>query len=138
MPYRFSPLGGNASFSEAIPAINANFAQLDQEAVTKTFKNAAGKNGLIVGSLPSNQGIGIILNDNDGNPAIIINVGSDGIPKLQTLSPDGTVTKQTIEGTDYYYDANGKNYMQIGILPDGSSGFAVAASGYNVADGFSS
>lgn len=39
--------------------------------------------------------------------------------------------------TMFFYDAStGKNVMQIGLLPDGTYGWAVAAKGYNVADGY--
>ena len=39
--------------------------------------------------------------------------------------------------TWYWYDPNtGYNVMQVGLLPDGTYGFAVANAGYNVADGY--
>lgn len=37
----------------------------------------------------------------------------------------------------WYSPTTGKNVMQVGLLPDGSYGWAVAAPGYNVSDGFS-
>jgi hypothetical protein len=40
-------------------------------------------------------------------------------------------------GTQYWYDSNGKNYMQEGILPDGSDGWVVATPNNNVNDIYS-
>lgn len=37
----------------------------------------------------------------------------------------------------WYDKTTGKNVMQVGLLPDGSYGWAVAAKGFNVSDGFS-
>jgi hypothetical protein len=95
MPYRFNPIGGNASFSEALPVINGNFAQLDQEAVTKVFKQASG-NAIIEGKLPYDGGYGSL-----------------------------------------YYDQNGVPSIVIGILPDGTTGIAIAKPGQDVLSAFS-
>jgi len=56
-----------------------------------------------------------------------------------TLSDSFGYTLFTMNGQTWsWYDkSSGKNVMQIGLLPDGSYGFAVAAYGYNVSDGFS-
>lgn len=136
MPNAYSAVGPNSSIEQSMAVINGNFARLDAEVVTKTFRNAAGKNGLIIGRLPNDQGTGIILNDNDGNAAIVINVDASGTPQIETLRADGSVAKRTVRDTDYYYDSSGVNFMTVGVLPDGTEGFAVAATGYNVSDGF--
>jgi len=56
-----------------------------------------------------------------------------------TLADNSGFTLFTMNGQTWsWYDkSSGKNVMQIGLLPDGSYGFAVAAYGYNVSDGFS-
>lgn len=61
--------------------------------------------------------------------------GSLGI----TLADNSNFTLFTMNGQTWsWYDkTSGKNVMQVGLLPDGSYGFAVAAYGYNVSDGFS-
>jgi hypothetical protein len=47
---------------------------------------------------------------------------------------DHLISKNTAT-TQYIYDvASGKNIIQIGKLPDGTYGMAVAKSGYNVSD----
>ncbi len=52
---------------------------------------------------------------------------------------DFTTNKQYIRGgTQYYYDPRtGVNHTQIGTLPDGTGGVAVAAEGEEVADAYS-
>lgn len=135
MPNAYSAVGPNSSLEQSMAVINGNFARLDAEVVTKTFRNANGKNGLIMGRL-SDGTIGIILNDNDGNAAILINVDASGTPQIETLRADGSVAKRTVRDTDYYYDSSGVNFMTVGVLPDGTEGFAVAATGHNVSDGF--
>lgn len=53
------------------------------------------------------------------------------------FDPSGTLISKITSSTQYVYDkTTGKNIMQIGLLPDGSYGFAVARVGNNVADGF--
>ena len=61
--------------------------------------------------------------------------GSLGI----TLADNSNFTLFTMDGQTWsWYDkTTGMNVMQVGLLPDGSYGFAVAAYGYNVSDGFS-
>lgn len=95
MPYRFAPIGPGSSLDQSIAIINGNFAQLDQEAVTKVFKQANG-NAIIEGKLPYDGGYG-----------------------------------------NLYYDANGIPSIIIGILPDGTTGIAIAKPGVSVLDAFS-
>jgi hypothetical protein len=66
------------------------------------------------------------------------------IPGSQTelgvafFDPKGNLISKNVGPTQFIYDiTTGKNVMQIGKLPDGSYGTAVAATGFNVADGFS-
>lgn len=55
-----------------------------------------------------------------------------------TLDSLGRLVSKQVGATQYVYDpTTGKNIMQIGKLPDGTYGWAVAAAGFNVADGFS-
>lgn len=50
----------------------------------------------------------------------------------------GTLISKTTSSTQYVYDkTTGKNVMQVGKLPDGTYGWAIAKVGFNVADGFS-
>ena len=95
MPNVFSPIAVGTPPDQLIAIINGNFAQLDNEVVTKVFKQANG-NAIIEGKLPYDGGYGTL-----------------------------------------YYDANGIPSTIIGILPDGSTGIAIAKPGVSVLSAFS-
>lgn len=80
MPNRFMPIGEGTPQDMAIRAINNNFAQLDNETVTKVFKQAGGRDAVIIGRLPYDGGYGILLYDTDGVPRV-----------LQGIAPDGSI-----------------------------------------------
>lgn len=48
----------------------------------------------------------------------------------------GNLIMKIVNGTWYVFRSDDTNVMQSGILPDGTAGWAVAAPGYEVADGF--
>jgi hypothetical protein len=77
MPNMFVPLGPGASFDESRAVINANFAQLDTETVTKTFKQSGG-NAIIQGKLPYTGGYGSLYYDSNNIPRILIGIAPDG------------------------------------------------------------
>lgn len=82
MPNVFMPLGTGADFDQARAVINANFAQLDNEAVTKVFKRASG-NAFVQGKLPGDTGYGFLMYDTNGLVAIACYVDSSGQPILK-------------------------------------------------------
>lgn len=56
---------------------------------------------------------------------------------MQVVDSTGFVLFELQGQTWYWYDKNyGTNVMQVGLLPDGSYGWAVATQGNNVADAF--
>lgn len=57
------------------------------------------------------------------------------IDEMNRNQAQATIGRQ-INGTDYYYDNVGINYMQIGALPNGTYGWALAKPGNNVQDAF--
>lgn len=77
MPNRFMPLGANAGVDEIRRVANANFAQLDAELVTKTYKQPGG-NAIIEGKLPYEGGFGILIYDSDLIPRILVGIAPDG------------------------------------------------------------
>lgn len=91
MPVRFSPIGANASFAEALPVINNNFAQLDGEAVVKTFKQASG-NAIIEGKLPYEGGYGNLYYDTTGTARILIGIAPDGEIDIGVSEPGEDIT----------------------------------------------
>lgn len=63
---------------------------------------------------------------------------ADGNLGMQTVDADGFVLFKLEGQTWYWYDkTTGKNIMQIGLLPDGTYGWAIADTGKDVADGIS-
>lgn len=111
MPYRFVPLGANAGLDEIRRAANANFAQLDGELVTKTYKQPGG-NAIVQGKLPGDLGYGTAYYNSDND----------------------LVRVDTADQINFYDPATGKNFMRIGRLPDGTYGWDIAAEGYDVED----
>lgn len=94
MPTRFVPLAQNSSLDDALRVINGNFAQLDNETVTKTFKQANG-NAIVEGKLPYDGGYGNLYYDSSGTPRIVIGIAPDG-------DIDIGVTKQGFDITQQY------------------------------------
>lgn len=82
----------------------------------------------------------IVTNTVDGT-----SIGMGVIPGSTTnefgffsLDDEGNVIMKIVNGTRYIYNPQDdfNNVMQDGLLPDGSGGWAVAAEGENVDDGF--
>ncbi len=88
MPYRFNPIGADSPQSEVIRTLNQNFAALDNETVTKSFKQGGGNNAVIIGRLPYDGGYGILLYDTDGIPRVLEGIAPDGSIGLW-VSKDG-------------------------------------------------
>jgi hypothetical protein len=76
MPVRFVPVNPGTDFGQAMSVMNNNFAQLDSEAVTKTFKQAGG-NAIVEGKLPYDGGYGSLYYDSSNVPRILI--GTDPV-----------------------------------------------------------
>lgn len=79
-----------------------------------------------------------IIANTDGS-RVILGVLPDSTDfGIAFLDPNGNLINKIIGPTQYVYDLlTGKNIIQIGKLPDGTYGMAVAKSGYNVSDGIS-
>lgn len=97
------------------PNINVNQANDKQlifknDFTTQTFYTDTGT--LSFGTISNNQ-LGMQLTDTSG---------------FVLFTMDGSTWK-------WYDKATGKNIMQVGLLPDGTYGMAVAKPGYNVSDG---
>jgi hypothetical protein len=68
---------------------------------------------------------------------IAFGVLSDGGLGQQITDSTGFVLFKLEGQTWFWYDkTTNKNIMQVGLLPDGTYGWAIAKAGYNVADGF--
>lgn len=100
---------------------------------TQTIMNTDGSY-VTLGLIPDGgTDFGIAFFDVNGN---IISKNTGSVEYMYD-SNNNLISKNTGE-TQFIYDANtGKNIMQIGKLPDDTYGFAVAATGFDVADGIS-
>lgn len=91
--------------------------------------------GVIVNLGALASGFGISVTDTSG---LVFKISSSG-GVLQLSVVDGSsFTLFTLDGSTWkWYDkTTNKNVMQVGKLPDNTYGWAVAATGQNVADGF--
>ncbi len=80
----------------------------------------------------------ITITQTDGSSVGIGIIGDTGELGTFVTDANGNLISKTVNGTTYYYDlTTNKNIIQIGKLPDGSYGMAVAKAGYNVSDGIS-
>lgn len=87
MPNRFTPLNPNSDMSNMVNQINQNFAQLDNENVTKVFKN--GQNNAIIEGRYMDNRYGQVYYDANGVPRILIGQApDDGRPGIW-ISQDG-------------------------------------------------
>jgi hypothetical protein len=81
MPFRFIPVNPGTDIDGAMSVMNNNFAQLDNESVTKTFKQSGG-NAIVEGKLPYSGGYGSLYYDSDNVPRILIGIAPDGEPDI--------------------------------------------------------
>jgi hypothetical protein len=99
---------------------------------TETFYSSGGTT-LQIGNLGNNS-YGMTVPATNGT----INFGllSDGSLGMQVVDNSGFILFEMNGTTWFWYDkTTNKNVMQVGLLPDGTYGMAVAKSGYNVSDG---
>lgn len=89
MPNLFVPINPGTPIDMAIAAINNNFAKLDSDAVTKTYKQANG-NAIVQGKLPYDGGYGSLYYDANGVPSVLIGIAPSG----------RTVIRASKEGVD--------------------------------------
>lgn len=100
---------------------------------TQTIQNTDGSY-VTLGLIPDGgTDFGIAFFNSSG---VIISKNTGAVETIYDSS--GNMISQNTGETQFIYDGNtGKNVMQIGKLPDDTYGFAVAATGDNVADGYS-
>lgn len=69
--------------------------------------------------------------------AISFGVTSDNDLGMETIDSDGFTLFKMDGQTWFWFDKNtGKNVMQVGLLPDGTYGWAVATEGNDIRDSF--
>lgn len=78
MPSRFLPITSGTSREQTLSIINKNFAELDNENITKVYRGANGRVAIIEGKLPYSGGFGTLQYDQSGTARIIIGIDPDG------------------------------------------------------------
>lgn len=134
-------------------------SELSSEKYPKTFSSGQGGGSadfmlpykMNSGTMRGTQNVGTGPKIDSANNRITLTNSVDGssvgigtIPGSTTnefgffsLDSSGNVVMKIVNGTWYVYDlSSGKNVMQTGKLPDSTYGWAVAASGKNVSEGF--
>ncbi len=101
----------------------------------KTWYGTTGAIAMQEGKL-SDGSFGLSFPTTDGG-TLVVGALSDGNYGMRYQDSTGYTLFEMTGSTWYWYDkSTGKNVMQVGKLPDGSYGWAVAKSGKNVLDGF--
>lgn len=90
MPGRFTPLNPSASLNNLVAQVNKNFAVLDNENVTKVFKNGS-SNAVVIGRYSADAGMryGLLISDGTGVPRILIGQAPDDQRPGVWISKDG-------------------------------------------------
>lgn len=133
----FQPINTQNSQGANFGQLNDMVRQLNKEQITKVFKFDS-NNAVFIGKLPYDGGIGLMVQSPDGS-----SVGIGSIPGSTTeygffcTDKDGNLIMKIVSGTSYIYRTDKTNVMQSGVLPDKTVGWAVAADGYQVPDGYS-
>lgn len=117
MPNRFVPLGPGSSFDEARAVLNANFGQLDLEAVTKVFNSPSGTPGFIQGKLPNDLGYGYLLYTPDGKVSIACYIDVDGNPILKIAKDGFDATTATNDELIFNSTQNVFKIVDTGTIP---------------------
>lgn len=88
MSQRFIPITSGTSHEQMLAMINKNFAELDNENVTKVYRGANGNIAIIEGKLPYQGGFGSLYYDQNGKARILIGIDPDGDINLVVSKPD--------------------------------------------------
>lgn len=115
----------NASNEVQISALNDVIRRLNVTLKTQTLSDGTSKR-MLIGFQKDGWGSGKDFGIKISIPGVDV-----------TAATDAQLLFKMDLATWYFYDPNTHlNFMQFGILPDGTGGEAVAATGFNVADAF--
>lgn len=119
-----TPVSTSNSDSTNLNQINNMVRQLNNEQVTKVFKQAGGVDALINGRLPNDLGYGTILYDETGTPLIYMAIVG-GQPILK-VSPPGV--DATTAGDDELLFNSTQNVLKV--VASGTVNFTPSNSGF--------
>lgn len=89
----FRPLISSNSFTQNLGQVNDMVRTLNNEQVTKAFKQAGG-NSVITGKLPYDGGAGILIYDPDNVSRIIVGIAPDGEIDIAASKAGFNITEQ--------------------------------------------
>lgn len=119
------PVPPNAPSATQIQRLNDVINTINSMLKTQVFSDATSRR-MLIGYQANGWGSGKDFG---------IKVSVPGVDVLKA-NDDQLLFKMDIS-TWYFYDPNSRNnFMQLGVLPDGTGGFAVADVGKNVSEGF--
>lgn len=101
-----TPTSSSNSDSSNWNQINNMIRQLNNEQVTKVFKQAGGVDGLITGRLPNDLGYGFLLYGTDGKVLIACYINSLGKPILKVAKEGYDATTATNDQLIFNSDQN--------------------------------
>lgn len=116
MANKFQPINPNSDMASIVNQINQNFAMLDAEVVTKTFRNGKGDTGLITGRLPNELGTGTLLYGLDGKALISMRVDEDGEPSLRVAKAGYDATTASDDQLAFNSAQNTLKVVQTGTI----------------------
>lgn len=117
------PLG--ATSDVMVSVLNDIVDRLNAQIKTQIFSDGANKR-MLIGYQKDGWGVGKDFGIKVSMPNVDVN----------SATASQLLFKMDLETWFYYDPDTQKNFMQIGILPDGSGGWAVADIGHDVSEGF--
>lgn len=114
----------NASVEDQVAAINNVIDRLNLQLQSQTYSDGTSKR-MIIGFQKDGWGTGKDFGIKISKPGFDVSTAAD----------DQLLFKMDMNTWFFYDPVTSKNYMQFGILPDGTGGIATAKTGFNVSDG---
>lgn len=118
-------LPANAPLSSVVSVLNNIIYNLNNQLQTQVFADSTSKR-MIIGFQKDGWGTGKDFG---------IKVSLPGVDVTQATDAQ-LLFKMDLQTWSWYDPSSHKNFMQLGVLPDGSGGVVVAAPGLNVSDLF--
>lgn len=116
---------GAASMEQVIGVVNDIVDTLNNQLQQQIFSDGSNKR-MIIGYQPDGWGPGKDFG---------IKVSQEGVDVTQATD-DQLLFKMDLQTWFFYDPQTSKNFMQFGILPDGTGGWAVADVGHDVSEGY--
>lgn len=84
-------LSSGSDLTSLVSQLNTIISQINNDQLTKTFKQSISKNAIVEGKLPYDGGYGALYYDSDGIPIVVIGILPDGTTGLAIAKPGNSV-----------------------------------------------